>query len=317
MKFLAAIFATVVCLQGAPITALHFSPDGNHLLVSQRRAIEARPVEGKGKPRMLTCPFDKISAFAFSRDGRVLAVAGGTPGEEGGVQLLDWPSGKVRGEWNEFFDTATDVAFAENGQLAASSADHSIALLEVSKKPRLVKLLEGHTKAVRGLAYAPGGKTLVSVSADRTMKSWTVSTGKLERSFGNHFGPVHAVVFRLSRKQFSLPKLTSCATASDDRTVRIWQPAIGRMVRIVRGHGGPIFAVAFSPDGKRLYSIGQEGIGRIIDADSDQVLHQWKAHDDWTYALAVSSNGKLATGDWKGEVKFWTIKDDKALPLDH
>jgi WD40 repeat protein len=83
------------------------------------------------------------------------------------------------------------------------------------------------------------------------------------------------------------------------------------MVRIVRGHGGPIFAVAFSNDGKQIFSIGREGIGRIIDADSDKVLHVWKAHDDWTYALALGPSGRLATGDWNGEVKLWVVKDGK------
>ncbi|MFP6902844.1 MAG: serine/threonine protein kinase, partial [Verrucomicrobiia bacterium] len=88
---------------------------------------------------------------------------------------------------------------------------------------------------------------------------------------------------------------------------------IGRMVRIVRGHGGPVFAVAFSPDGRRIFSIGKEGIGRIIDADSDKVLHEWKAHDDWVYALAVGPKGRLATGDWRGTVKIWKVKGDKAF----
>ena len=166
---------------------------------------------------------------------------------------------------------------------------------------------EGHTKATRGLAFVPGGKSLVTVSADGTVKSWEVRTSKLERSFGNHLGPVHSVAFR--------PGVAPafCATASDDKTVRIWQPSIGRMVRIVRGHGGPLFAVAFSLEGRRLFSIGQEGVGRIIDVDSDKVLHEWKAHDGWVYALEVGPNNQLATGDWGGEVRLWTVKGDKVF----
>ena len=97
---------------------------------------------------------------------------------------------------------------------------------------------------------------------------------------------------------------------SQDKTVRVWQPAIGRMVRIVRAHAGAIFAVAYSPDGARLYSAGQEGIVRVIDGDSDQVLQQWQAHEDWIYALALNASGTmLATGDWKGKVKLWDLRE--------
>ena len=60
-----------------------------------------------------------------------------------------------------------------------------------------------------------------------------------------------------------------------------------------------------------MFSIGREGIGRIIDADSDKVLHQWHAHKDWAYALAVGPEGLLATGDWRGEVKLWRVVRDK------
>jgi len=71
--------------------------------------------------------------------------------------------------------------------------------------------------------------------------------------------------------------------------------------------------VAFSVEGRRIFSIGKEGIGRIIDADSDKVLHKWKAHDDWVYALEVGPNNQLATGDWRGNVKLWTVKGDKVF----
>ncbi len=310
MKLLISFFVAAFALQAAPVTALRFSPDGKHLLISRPRAIEVRALEADSKPRKILCAFDKVTAFAFSADGKTLAVVGGTPGDIGGVHLLDWPSGKVRGKWDVFEDVATCVAFGPSGKLAAGGADNSVVLLDLRREGRVANRFEGHTKAVRGLAFAPDGKLLVSVSADRTVKSWDVLTSKLLRSFGNHLGPVHAVAFR--------PGAVSafCVTASDDKTVRVWQPSIGRMVRIVRGHGGPVFAVAFSRDGRRIFSIGQEGIGRIIDADSDKVLHEWKAHADWVYALAVGPKGELATGDWRGEVRVWRVKGARVFRME-
>jgi len=305
VKLALFILTTTFALKAAPVTALRFAPDGKYLLIGRTRAIEVRAVTDKEKTRKIPCGFDKIMALTFSSDGKTLAVAGGTPGDVGGVHLLDWPSGKVLGKWDVFEDVATCVEFGVAVNIVAGSADSSILLLDQRREGRVIRRFEGHTKAVRGLALVPGEKMLVSVSADRTLKSWNYLTGKVERSFDHHLGSVHAVAFRPGTP------IASCATVSDDKTVRLWQPTIGRMVRIVRGHGGPIFSVAFSMDGTRMFSIGREGIGRIIDADSDKVLHQWHAHKDWVYALAVGPEGILTTGDWRGEVKLWRIVGDK------
>jgi WD40 repeat protein len=90
--------------------------------------------------------------------------------------------------------------------------------------------------------------------------------------------------------------------------VRIWQPEIGRMVRIIRQHEGPVFALAFAPDGRALFSAGQEGIVRELDPDSDTVQTQWAARGDWIYALAVAPDGRsIATGDWAGNVRLWPL----------
>jgi WD40 repeat protein len=39
------------------------------------------------------------------------------------------------------------------------------------------------------------------------------------------------------------------------------------------------------------------------------------AHDDWIFGLAISPDGQvLATGDWKGKVKLWDVREAVAKP---
>jgi WD40 repeat protein len=116
---------------------------------------------------------------------------------------------------------------------------------------------------------------------------------------------VHCLAFRPEKIIGGEPSRFLCASGSEDKTVRVWQPAVGRMVRIVRGHDGPIFAAAYSMDGARLYSAGKEGIVRAIDADSDQVLHSWAAHDDWILDCN-KSDGQLCTGVERNSETFGT-----------
>jgi WD40 repeat protein len=168
---------------------------------------------------------------------------------------------------------------------------------------------------VQAIAFSPDAQTLVTASVDRSLKVWSAADGRLIRSFGQHTDAVQALGFRpMSSDQSDAPPM--CASGGDDRTVRVWQPTIGRMVRIVRRHEGPVLALAFTPDGRALFSAGQEGIVRRIDADSDAVLDECRTSFDWIYSLAISPDGRtLATGDWAGETRCWKVGENELTPI--
>ncbi|HKS37716.1 MAG TPA: hypothetical protein VJW76_11040 [Verrucomicrobiae bacterium] len=314
MKALALVFGVSLLanslVTGAesrvPAAALAFSPRGTQLLVGAHGEIRVHSVDTGKLEQHIPCEFPKISAFAFSTDATTLAVSGGTPGVGGGVILLDWPNRKVVGHLTNHADVATAAAFNPAATLLASTgADSLVHVFSWPAKTPAYRI-EGHSGPVLAVAFSPDNELLVTASADRSVKVWEAATGKLRRSFSHHTDIVHCLTFRPQTFVEGQPVSLYCATGSQDKTVRVWQPAIGRMVRIVRGHEGPVFAVAYNADGSRLYSAGKEGIVRVIDADSDQILHSWAAHDDWIYGLAISRDGRmLATGDWKGTVKLW------------
>jgi WD40 repeat protein len=168
---------------------------------------------------------------------------------------------------------------------------------------------------VLGVRFSPDGKTVVTASADRSIKVWEAG-GKLLRTLTQHTEIVHCLAIRPTTEAGAADAPPwSCASGSDDKTVRIWQPGIGRMVRIVRKHEGAIFALAYTSSGVTLFSAGADGVIRAIDADSDQIRFEFKGHDDWIYALAVSPDGKsLVSGDWAGNFKLWQLDDTGAKP---
>ncbi|KAL2811993.1 WD40-repeat-containing domain protein [Aspergillus granulosus] len=57
--------------------------------------------------------------------------------------------------------------------IATGSRDKTIKLWE--SRGRLIKTLTGHDNWVRGLVFHPGGKYLISVSDDKTMRCWDLS----------------------------------------------------------------------------------------------------------------------------------------------
>jgi len=262
----------------------------------------------------------KITSIAFHPRGRLLAVAGGVPGVRGEVLLLDWREQKILRSLTNYTDLFSSVAFNADGSLlGVASADHLAHVCRVAEGgSQLAEIftLTGHAAPVSAIAFSPTGRSVVTASADRSLKVWSTQDGHLLRTFNHHTEAVHVLAFRPRSGGASAETPAFCASAGDDRTVRIWQPEIGRMVRIIRQHQGPIFALAFSPDGKTLFSAGKEGSIRRIDPDSDAILAEWPAHSDWIYAIAISPDGsKLASGDWSGAVRLWDVHGTGPPPV--
>ena len=298
-----------------PVTALVFSPDGQHLIVGRERVVEVRSAASLEIERALDPALQKVTSVAFHPNGAVLAVGGGEPGKAGGAVFFDWPDGNKLSSAQTHADLVSQIAFDTAGtRLAMAGAD---GLVELRSWPghKLFRELKGHAGPVQCVAFSPDASLVLSAGRDRSVKVWKAAGSELIRSFSHHTETINCIAIRPKGSAVSsVPVPFQCATGSDDKTVRIWQPAIGRMVRIVRGHEGPVFALAYSADGTQLFSGGKEGVIRVIEGDSDQVLHQWQAHEDWIYSLAISPDGKrLVSGDWKGSVRLWAIDKQPAV----
>lgn len=304
---IACVLACCSLLQAAPVTELAFSPDGSALVSTGDRALEVRSPKDAAVQRRIECPLAKVTTLSFSADGRWLAAGGGEPGLRGEAVLFSWPDGVLRHRFGDHEDLVVSVAIDPAGKrMVMASADHSAKVWILADGTAPVKsfTLTGHSAAVLTVAFSPGNGDVVTASADRSLKVWSATGGKLQRSLGHHTEAVHALAFRPATAGPA-----TCASAGDDRTVRIWQPEIGRMVRIIRNHDGPVLALAWSPDGRSLFSAGQEGIIRRINGDSDVIEQQWRSGPDWIYALAISPDGStLAAGDWSGSVKLHPLK---------
>jgi WD40 repeat protein len=290
-----------------PVTALVFSPDDASLLAASGEQVQlCAPESGEVRTTILCHPM-RVSTIAFSPSGALLAVGGGIAGENGEVRLFDWPAKKWLGGVAAHHDLVTGVAFHPDDQLlATASADNTVCVYRIADGgSHLVEQWRlAHTAPVRAAAFSRDGKILLTASLDRSIKVWSSANGALLHSLGQHTDAVHSIAIRPS-----VDGPLVCATAGDDRTVRIWQPAVGRMVRIVRSHEGAILALVFARNGQSLYSAGQEGIVRQIDAESDAILAQWQASTDWIYAMAIAHDGRLlATGDWHGRIRVKALR---------
>jgi WD40 repeat protein len=314
VAFITGFLLTLLGHAGTPVNCIEFHPSEPVAIWNGDQHIVVHSTQSNSTVKTISLPMQRQRDLSFDCQGLWLAVAGGSPGEQGNLAIINWKSGEIElhfefeGEW------LTTVDFSSNGKiLAVGSGDSNVSLYRIQTEPfKLIQThtFNGHAGSVMDAIFDHSGNWLISTGSDRSVKIWNVRENVLHRTFAQHTDVVFDADLRpIEPDQGSLPFYV--ATASADQTVRIWQPEIGRMVRIVRNHKTDIFTVAYHPSGKWLASGGKDGTIRHINAQSDQILHTKKAHDDWIYTLAFSPNGALmASGDWSGEVVFHQVNDD-------
>jgi WD40 repeat protein len=159
-------------------------------------------------------------------------------------------------------------------------------------------VLSGHTGTVTSVAFSPGGSTLASGSADKTVILWDLVNEKRGATLRGHSGRVSSLAFA--------PDGKSLATASDDGTVIIWDLATNRVCSTLRGHASPFTALAFSPDGMTLAIGSRDGRIKLWDVGTGRVRLTIEGGNGPVWELVFTPDGStVAAGVFKKAVTLW------------
>jgi hypothetical protein len=246
------------------VAALAYRPDGKLLAAGRYR--EALLLDaGTGEIlEQLAGQTGTVTALAFSRDGRRLAVASGASGSAGVIHLYGLsPEGKPGASPERVLtahqDVIYDTGFSPDGRiLATCSYDRLIVLWDVASG-KVLRTLKDHSDSVYGIAFRPDGKWLASASADRAVKVWDVATGKLLYTLGDATDVVYTVAWS--------PDGNHLAAGGIDRSVRVYQvtPSGVKLVQSVFAHEGAVLRLVYSGDGSSLFSLGEDRVVKTWD----------------------------------------------------
>nr|WP_243722448.1 WD40 repeat domain-containing protein [Actinomadura sp. 7K507] len=174
------------------------------------------------------------------------------------------------------------------------------ALMAALPFSHLTHVLDGHTDAVRNLAWSPDGALIATASRDGTCRLWDATTGSNVAVLEGHHGMVEMVVWA--------PDARRIATASRDHTVRVWDTTTGRTLAALTGATDVVRTVAWAPDGTKIASGARDRVVRIWRADTYELLDELHGHTDNILGIAFSpSSNLLATGSHDRTVRIWDL----------
>jgi WD40 repeat protein len=279
---LAFIFASqwsLLIAKEPAITAVTFADNGSTVVACSQSGIHVYDWPNLRPIKTIKSNLRNIHDVEVGPSGDLIAVAGGTPSEDGAIEVYSWPAGELAHRIGDHEDSVMSFHWKDDLTLVSASLDTRIKVWSPkSREP--ISVLNGHSRGVTALAMLDA-TTIVSAGIDQSLRVWDLNSATLAHSLSIHTGSIHDLALRPGDHTLAM-----VASASQDKSIRLWQPKIGRMVRFARLDSVPL-AIEWFHDGSRIVASCDDGHIRVIDPETVEVVDDIAVMDGWAYAIAV------------------------------
>ncbi|MEM1135373.1 MAG: hypothetical protein AAGI07_05990 [Bacteroidota bacterium] len=179
-------------------------------------------------------------------------------------------------------------------------------------KPQLVIDPQGHSARINDLMFTADGKTLISVSDDKTIRVWNSSNGALRKTIRGEIGA--GATGKLVAGAISPNgEILAVAGYLQNDEIRLIHLNTGRQIGLLLGHSNVVTDLHFSGDGGLLASSGGDKSVRVWKIPAlgsngrftvePALTATFNDHDNAVYSLAFSPmEGKIASVSIDGKL---------------
>lgn len=245
---------------------------------------------------------DAILAMTFSPDGSLLAT-GGYRSIRLWKKDLPEKKGKV-----ELPAEARIVTLSRDGGRAAFVASgNAVKVIDLAQN-KIIAELKGHADAVNSIRFSTDGASLLTGSADKTVRVWKVAdssaSGKIETS-----AAVAAAEWLADEKQI--------ATAGGDGVIRLWATPEAASLQENAPKAAPVkeikaAAVELRASAAGLLSAAADGKITLWNLETAKSIREM-AHGAPLTTIVVSPDGKRLVTVGGPAVTVWNAEDGKKI----
>ena len=277
--------------------SIAFSPDDKTLVSQHRQEIILwDTATGKQRKTILLPTRDYAADFAFSSDGKLLAIA-----HDGhAISLLDLETGKPLFPLEAHRAMVGSAIFLEGERtIASASNDGTIRFWNANTGKQEREVFRGATSP-RCMTLAPTGETIFWGGQRHGIHKLDVETGKETRVLKGHTLGVSSLAVSPNGK-----RLVSAAGT----ILKLWDIPTATCVATRDCEYG-ISALTFLPDGKRFLLAIRESLS-VCDVETLKSIGKFDGIEEGPAALSLSADGKkLATRAYGIDyaIRVWDVE---------
>lgn len=305
------------------ITTVDYSADGKYLAISGYHEVLIWSADGKELRARLVGLSERISNVAFSPDSTRLAIAGGSPGRFGEVQVWDVEKQALITSKMVGYDTLYGVSWSADGKKIAFGCSDKTVRGVVAETGEQFLFNGAHDDWVLDTIFSKNNDHIVSVGRDRSMKLINIETQRfIDNITSITPGALKGGINAVDRH----PTEDRLLCGGADGTPKVYKMfreqarQIGDDFNLIKAYGemkGRVNDVKFTSDGAKVVAVSSHDDGgqlRVYKADDGQVLVNLDLPESGLFSVDVShDNSHVAIGGFDGRVRIVSLADGKVV----
>ena len=284
-----------------PVESAEFSPDGRFIvLASLDRTARIYRVDNGLQASVLLGHTEGVTSAVFSPDGRRVVTAS----DDATARVWDPGTADALELVGDHESAVTAAALSPDGRLAVSAdAAGGVRLWDVERKR--AQWSDGLPGPLWTVAFSPDGSRVAAGGhgdLDDRAFVWDVASGERIASFAHEDSP-GAVEFTADGARL---------LAAGGRFVRVWSVGDEEVVRDIRTTS--VVTADVDGAGALIASAGLDGVARIWDARTSDLVHELEGHEDGILDVAFDQDARrLVTAGADDTARIWDV--DSGQPL--